>query len=81
MGIALKIPVEIQVKEISRHFENLGTIGVLFDPTFNQDFYDQAEAAALNHSFETTPIKVGSKTQISQQLQAHIGYFPVRCMD
>lgn len=73
MGIALKIPVEIQVKEISRHFENLGTIGVLFDPTFNQDFYDQAEAAALNHSFETTPIKVGSKTQISQQLQAHIG--------
>lgn len=73
MGIALKIPVEIQVKEISRHFENLGTIGVLFDPTFNQNFYDQAEAAALNHSFEMTPIKVDSKIQIFQQLKAHVG--------
>lgn len=72
-GIALKIPVDIQVKEISRHFEDLDTIGVLFDPSFNQEFYDQAEAAALDHSFEIIPIKVGSKKQIFQQLKSYIG--------
>jgi len=69
-GIALKISVGIQVKEISRHFENLGAIGILFDPRFNQEFYDQAKAAALNHSFEIIPIKVDSKKKISQQLKA-----------
>ena len=72
-GIALKIPVEIQAREISRHFEDLGTIGVLFDPRFNQEFYDQAQAAALDHSFEITSIKVGSRNHIFQELNAHIG--------
>jgi len=72
-GIALKIPVEIQAREISQHFEDLGTIGVLFDPRFNQEFYDQAQAAALSHSFKIISIKVGSKKQIFQKLKAHIG--------
>lgn len=73
MGIALKIPVEIQAREIWRHFENLETIGVLYDPRFNQEFYDQAEAAALNHSFEIIPIKIGSKKQIVQVLKDQAG--------
>jgi len=72
-GIALKIPVEIQVREISRHFEDLGTIGVLFDPRFNQEFYDQAQAAALKHSLEIISIKVESKKHIFEQLKTHIG--------
>lgn len=72
MGIALKIPVEIQVKEIRRHFENIGTIGLLFDPRFNQTFYDQARTAAFNHSFEIIPVTVGSKKQIYQQLKTYI---------
>lgn len=73
MGIALKIPVAIQVQEISRRFENLGTVGMLFDPKFNQKFYDQAKAAALTHSFEIIPIKIGSKKQIFQRLKAQTG--------
>jgi len=69
-GIALKIPVEIQAREISRYFENLDAIGILFDPRFNQEFYDQAKAAALHHSFEIIPIKVNSKKKIFQELKA-----------
>jgi len=72
-GIALKIPVEIQAREISRHFEDLGTIGVLFDPRFNQEFYDQAQVAALKYSFEIISIQVDSKKHIFQQLKSYIG--------
>ncbi|WP_245569050.1 ABC transporter substrate-binding protein [Desulfobacter curvatus] len=72
MGIALKIPVEIQVEQISRHLRNLDSIGILFNPKFNQVFYNQADAAALNHSFEILPIKVDSKNQIFQQVKMHI---------
>jgi len=65
-GIPLRIPVHTQLKEISQKFENIKKIGLIFDPRFNQWFYDQARLASLNFSCQIIPIQITSRNQISK---------------
>jgi putative ABC transport system substrate-binding protein len=63
-GISLRIPVHIQIQEICQRFENIKKVGLIFDPRFNQWFYEQARLASLNYSLEIVPIQVTARHQI-----------------
>lgn len=63
-GISLRIPVQIQIKEICQKFENIKKVGLMFDPRFNQWFYERARLASLNYSLEIVPMQVTARHQI-----------------
>lgn len=67
-GIPLRIPVLTQIKEISQQFGNIKKIGLLFDPRFNQWFYEQARLASLSCAVEVIPLQITSRNQISKIL-------------
>ncbi len=64
-GISLRIPVGVQLENITQRFYTLKRIGLLFDPLHNQWFFEQAHAAALDHGLELIPLKVSSRNQIA----------------
>lgn len=70
-GISLRIPVDIQIKEISQRFENIKKIGLIFDPRFNRWFYEQARLASLDYPFEIIPMRVTSRNQISKLIRTN----------
>ncbi len=70
-GISLGIPIDIQVKEISRAFPGLKKIGLIFDPGFNSWFYDQAVVSAGNIGLDIIPLQVSSKTQIPKVIKGN----------
>ena len=72
-GIALRIPVTVQLAAISRAFPSLGRIGLLFDPDHNQWFFEAAAAAALDDiSVEVIPLEVTARQYIARVLQDNL---------
>jgi putative ABC transport system substrate-binding protein len=73
-GISLRIPVDVQVDTIAGAFPSLKKIGLLFDPKYNQWFFDEAHAAAARDgsSVEIVPIRVTERNRIAAVLAANL---------
>lgn len=65
-GISLRIPVEEQLRNISKHLPSLQKLGLMFDPAFNQWFYETAVAASIGLGIEIHPIKITRRSQIKK---------------
>lgn len=72
-GISLRIPVKVQLEKISQSFKTIQRIGLLFDPRHNQQFYEQALEASIDHGLGIIPLKVRSKNQIAGVLKEYKG--------
>ena len=69
-GIPLNIPVREQIAEIVHHLPGMKRIGLMFDPSLNQSFFNQSTIAALDFGVEVVPIPVSSTMQLSTVLGA-----------
>ncbi|MFO7750747.1 MAG: ABC transporter substrate binding protein [Desulfobacteraceae bacterium] len=67
-GISLKIPVASQVETIAETFPDLERIGILFDPRYNQLFFETAAASAARKQVKILPLAVDSKKEIPKVL-------------
>lgn len=67
-GISLRIPVETQVREISKIFANVKKIGLLFDARYNDWFYNEADTASHLYGITIIPLRVESRNQITEVL-------------
>jgi len=65
-GISLRIPVEDQLNSISKALPSLRTLGLMFDPAHNQEFYEAAAAAAIAAGIEIHPIRIPRRSQITK---------------
>jgi putative ABC transport system substrate-binding protein len=74
-GISLRIPVPVQVGTLADSFPSLQKIGLLFDPTHNQWFFDAAVTAAETWQapFEIVPMPVTARNQIARVLNDNLG--------
>jgi putative ABC transport system substrate-binding protein len=68
-GISLRIPVSVQIREITRTFPELENIGLLFDSRYNKGFYEKALTAAGQKGKKIIPLSVDSKEMIPEVLQ------------
>lgn len=74
-GISLRIPVPVQIGTLADTFPSLQKIGLLFDPTHNQWFFDAAVAAGKIREvpFEIVPMPVTARNQIARVLDENLG--------
>ena len=70
-GVSLRIPVEIQTREIAASFPEIKTIGLLFDTDYNQLFFEKALFAAEDQGLKIIPLPVDSKKGIPEILRAN----------
>ncbi len=76
-GIPLRLPVNVQLEQIDKTFDQVARIGLIYDPRHNQWFFEQARASSLKHAFEIVPLKVASKNQIPGILKKKDGQIDV----
>lgn len=67
-GVSLRIPVERQIQEISNAFVNVKRIGLLFDARINDWFYKAADTVSGQYGISIIPLRVDSRTQITEVL-------------
>ena len=67
-GISLNIPPLQQMKAISERLPELKSIGLLFDPAYNDAFYREATFSAGDMGMAIVPLTVSTKKEISQVL-------------
>lgn len=72
-GIPLNIPVQTQMKMISRGFPSVRRVGLLYDPEYNAGFYQKAAAAASFLNLTVVPLEVSSKKDIPAVLKREWG--------
>jgi putative ABC transport system substrate-binding protein len=63
-GISMNIPIGKQLEVISKTFPDAKSIGLVFDPAFNGDFFERAQIGATGFGLEIKAMKVDSKTMI-----------------
>lgn len=71
-GIALRIPAQIQVRQIVSRFGNINRIGLLYDPRHNEWFHDRARDAGTRAGVDIIPMRVNSKKEIVSVLKSGI---------
>jgi len=57
-GIDLEIPVAVQLESIRRQLPGIQTLGILYDPRNNQNWYDRAQVHAASLGFSVAPLHV-----------------------
>ncbi len=70
-GISLKSPLENQIREIHSALPEVKAIGLLFDPVYNQDFYEEACRFCEEKPLKIVPLVVSSKKEIPGTLDAN----------
>jgi putative ABC transport system substrate-binding protein len=71
-GISLNIPPRVQLTHIRKSLPEAERIGIFFDPTFNDRFYEKAEQAASELGLVLVPLSVSSKKEIPAILSGEI---------
>ncbi len=71
-GIALNIPVQEQLRIIASGIPNARKIGLIYDPSHNKDFFENAANYASNHGIKILPLKVNSRKEIPALLKNHL---------
>ena len=70
-GITLNIPISRQLFEFHRRFPQLRRIGIVFDPSQNRHFVEQASVSAASFDLKIVPIEVNSRQGIMPALRTH----------
>ncbi len=72
-GISLNIPVQEQIEMIERGLPGISRVGLLYDPRYNSDFFEDATTRAFSRGIEIVPLQVSSKKEIPGVLKDHWG--------
>ena len=70
-GVSLNISAADQVRVISRAMPGVKTVGLLFDPIQNMDFYNAALFSAEELGVELVPLNVTSRKDLTTVLSSH----------
>lgn len=57
-GIALNLPVEVQLAALQQQLPTLKHLGILFDPANNQTWFDRAQGVAQQFNIELLPLQI-----------------------
>lgn len=72
-GIFLNIPIPVQLHEIAMSFPMMSRIGLLYDPSNNQSFFEKACEIAPIYRIHLIPLEVESKKDIPSVLKKNWG--------
>ncbi|HOO89320.1 MAG TPA: ABC transporter substrate binding protein [Syntrophales bacterium] len=72
-GISLNIPVQKQIEMIGRGLPGVRRMGLLYDPGYNTDFFNEAINRASSLGIRIVPLAVSSKKEIPSVLDNHWG--------
>ena len=72
-GISLNIPVQEQIEMIKRGLPGISRVGLLYDPRYNSDFFEDAAVCASSRGIKIVPLEVSSKKEIPGVLKDHLG--------
>lgn len=67
-GVFFNIPPAVQVDRINRALPSVKRIGLLYDPSLNNDFMAEAQAAVADQDFRLVPLTVSSKKDLPRIL-------------
>ena len=70
-GISLNIPAQAQLEIIKAVLPDIKSIGILYDPDHNSDFFREAAINACSMDLRIIPLNVSSKKEIPIMLQQH----------
>ena len=70
-GISLNIPVQAQLEIIRSVLPDIKSIGILYDPDYNADFFREAAINASSRDLRVIPLGVSSKKEIPIVLKQH----------
>ena len=70
-GISLNIPVQEQIEIIERGLPGVWRVGLLYDPRYNSDFFEDATVRASSSGIKIVPLEVSSKKEIPGVLKDH----------
>ncbi len=68
-GIPLNIPVQEQLKMIAAGIPGARRIGLLYDPSYNEDFFQDAARSASLYGMTILPLKVDGRKEIPSVLK------------
>lgn len=71
-GIPLNIPVQEQLRIIAAGIPNARKIGLLYDPSYNEEFFKNAANFASMRGIEIVPLKVDSRKEIPSLLKNYL---------
>ncbi len=71
-GVCLNIPVQTQIDMIGRGLPGVSRIGILYDPRYNDDFFEEA-SRVVPEGKTVVPLAISSKKEIPVVLQQHWG--------
>ncbi len=69
-GVSLSIPVQAQLAEISLAVPSIKRIGLIFDPEFNEAFFEEARRKASALGVEIVPLRVLERKSIPKVLKS-----------
>lgn len=70
-GISLNIPAQAQLEIIKAVLPDIKSIGILYDPDHNSDFFREAAIDARSMDLKIIPLDVSSKKEIPIVLKQH----------
>ena len=71
-GISMNIPIPTQVETILTALPDARRIGLLYDPRFNDPFFNQAKQIAERFDRHVVPLQVSSSKEIPEILEKHL---------
>jgi len=71
-GISMNIPIPTQVETILTALPDAKCIGLLYDPRFNDPFFNQAKRIAERYDRSIVPLQVSSSKEIPEILEKHL---------
>ncbi len=71
-GIPLNIPVQEQLRIIAAGIPNAKRIGLLYDPAYNEEFFQNAATFASLRGIKILPLKVDGRKEIPSLLKNHL---------
>jgi putative ABC transport system substrate-binding protein len=72
-GVSLTIPIDIQIGSIRESIPSLDSLGLLFNPQINQDFFQRARAASQGVGIEIVPLQITSQKDVPEVLESSWG--------
>ncbi len=68
-GLSMKIPVARQIRDMAQVLDGMKRLGILYDPSLNQAFVNEAARQAGFSGLEVVPLQVSSSRQIPGVLE------------
>lgn len=71
-GVSLNIPVQEQVRMIRTGLPGVERIGMIYDPRYNEAFYEAARQAAASMGMRIAPLRVNDRKSIPEVLESSL---------